>query len=168
MRLKNKTVLLLLFISIVMGVLHIGPFLMTTFSSFLPVSTEKLINYSGGTGSINVLNFIEMLPILFIVLKYRVIISQRTKNFPIFFSFFILYILINFAFYDFSIMVRLRGYFILGYIAIIASIPYAFKTSSEKIFAFMMMALYFSAVFIRELLVFDGGEGYLPYNSFLF
>jgi hypothetical protein len=168
MELKNKFVIILFFISIIFGSLHIGPRLLIFISNYLPIGAEKLINYSGGTGSVNVFNFIEMVPIMFLILKHRNIISRNTKHFSFFFPLFLIYIFINFAFYDFSIMTRVRGYFIIGYISIIASIPYSFKTQAQKNIVLVVLVLYFSAVFIRELMVFDGGTGYLPYNSYLF
>lgn len=165
---KNLTVLVLIVLAAIVGFLNIGPYLFNMLASIIPFASGKLMNYSAGGGRINILNFAEMLPLLFIVIANKKTLMNNTKFFNLFFNMFVLYILVNFAFIDFPIIIRLRGYLIIGYITIIAGIPYCFKGDYSKIIILVAFTLYFSAVYIRELLTFDKGEGYLPYNSFLF
>lgn len=168
-KLDNKKTIFLLIASILIGVLKIGLVLSLFVSSYLPFGTDKLSNYLEGGGlGINILNFIEMIPILFIILYFRKRIEGKVDNFNLFFNMYIVFVMITFAFYDFVFIARLKGYFILGYFVILSSlgyIPQKKKVGSGIIF---LLLLYCLAVYSRELLTFDGGAGYMPYKSYLF
>lgn len=169
LKLSNKQVVLLLIGSILIGVLKLGLMLGTFVSGFLPFGAEKLNSYlEGDGGGINVLNFIEIVPILFIVLNFRNKMQQKVDNFNIFFNMYIVFVMITFAFYDFVFISRLKGYFIIGYFIILSSLAYIPPKKNMGMGIIFLLLLYCLAVYARELLTFDDGEGYLPYKSYLF
>lgn len=169
LRFNNRQVIALIIASILTGVLKLGALLGIALSSILPFGGEKLSGYvTGATGGINVLNFIELIPILFFVLSNRDNITNRTPYYNLFFNIYLIYVLITFAFFDFSFIARLKGYFVLGYIVVIASLLDVTKKKEIGIGVLVLILLYCFAVMVRELLVFDDGKGYLPYKSFLF
>lgn len=168
-KLNNKHVITLIIVAILTGVFKLGIMLGSALSNILPFGGEKLSGYvTGNDGGINVLNFIELIPILFLVLSNRNDITNRTPYYNLFFNIYLLYILITFAFYDFSFIARLKGYFVIGYIIVIASLLDVTEKKKIGIGILVLILLYCFAVMIRELLVFDEGTGYLPYKSFLF
>ncbi len=167
-KLDNKKVYMLILVSVILGIFKIGTYLTGIVYSYLPFGSEKLMQYvEGGSNSINILNFFEITPILIFVLYNRNVIKDKTKYFNLFFNLFVFYIIITFAFADFAIIARLKGYFLIGYLVIISAIPYCFKSKKEGSVVLLLASFYFFAVFIRELLVFDNGKGYLPYHTFL-
>ncbi|AZA48830.1 EpsG family protein [Chryseobacterium carnipullorum] len=168
-KISNKRTVVLLFISIGMGVLKIGSLIGMQISSFLPFGGEKLTGYleEEGAGA-NVLNFIEMVPILFVILMNRYRIENKIKYFNLFFNLYVIFMMITFAFYDFAFIARLKGYFIIGYIVILSSLLFIPNKKSVGIGILLILIFYCFAVYTRELLVFDNGEGYLPYKSYLF
>lgn len=168
-KVNNIQAITLIVASILFGVLGIGSLLGNLVSAFLPFGGEKLNSYlSGADGGINVLNFLELLPILFFVMTNRESIAKKTPHYQFFFNVYLIFLLITFAFYDFSFIARLKGYFIIGYIVVITSLVDITKKKQIGIGILMAILLYCFAVMVRELLVFDDGTGYLPYKSFLF
>lgn len=169
LKVNNIQAIALIVTSVLFGLLGIGSLLGNLVSAFLPFGGEKLNSYlSGADGGINVLNFLELLPILFFVMTNREIIAKKTPHYQFFFNVYLIFLLITFAFYDFAFIARLKGYFIIGYIVVIASLVDITKKKQIGIGILMAILLYCFAVMVRELLVFDDGTGYLPYKSFLF
>jgi transmembrane protein EpsG len=168
-KITNKRVVILLGISLLIGLLKVGSALGMIISNYLPFGADKLTGYLDGEGSgVNVLNFIEIIPVLFILLNFRKKIEHQIKYFNIFFNLYLVYIMITFAFYDFAFIARLKGYFLIGYIIILSSLVYIPSKKNIGIGIISVLLMYCFASYIRELLVFDNGEGYLPYNSYLF
>lgn len=168
-KITNKGVIILLFASILIGVLKIGLILGIFISSYLPFGADKLTGYlEGETTGVNILNFIEIVPIFFIILKYRSKLETKVSNFNTFFNIYLIYVLITFAFYDFVFIARLKGYFLIGYIIILSSLCYIPQKKNIGIGIIFLLLMYCFAVYARELLTFDNGEGYLPYRSYLF
>lgn len=167
--LTNKKIFVIIAVSIVFGLFYIGPLLSIAISNFLPIGGDKLLTYlEGESSSVNILNFFELVPLLFIITLNRDRISKKTKYFNLLLNMFILYIALTIAFYDFSFISRLKGYFIIGYVAMFASI---ITIPNEKKIGFgllILMIIYCFMVFVRELITFNGGTGYLPYSSYFF
>ncbi|WP_291062631.1 MULTISPECIES: EpsG family protein [unclassified Empedobacter] len=169
-KITNKVAVLVLIASFFIGVSNLGLLFGTLISDYLPgeVFSDKLNNYVENSSSgINVLNFIEMIPIYYIILSKRTIIESNTKYFNTIFILFLVFYCLTFAFYNFNIIARVKGYFIIGYILMIINLISVYK-QRDRLFILLLVFLYCLVVFIRELLVFDNGEGYLPYESFLF
>jgi len=166
---SNRQVIILILASVLVGVLKLGALIGTSISNILPIGGEKLSGYiNNAEGGINILNYLELIPVLFLVLTNKINIINSTPYYKLFFNIFLVYVLITFAFFDFSFIARLKGYFIIGYIVVIASLLDVTKKREYGIGILIFILLYCFVVMIRELLVFDGGEGYLPYESFLF
>lgn len=168
-KIKNRQTIFLLIGSILVGVLKLGLAMSLFVSSFLPFGADKLSGYlEGGGMGINILNFIEMIPILFIILFFRKKIQDKVENFNVFFNMYLVFVMITFAFYDFVFIARLKGYFILGYFVILSSLGYIPQKKNVGSGIIFLLLLYCLAVYSRELLTFDDGDGYLPYRSYLF
>lgn len=170
LRLSNKWALTAVLVSLAIGLSNVGLLLGQSFSSYLPGEqfSEKLNNYFENNASgVNILNFIELIPVFIIILYFRKKIELSFPNFNFFFNIFIIFLCLTFAFYNFQFIARLKGYFVIGYILMISSLLYVIPTRI-KFGVLMIIIFYCLAVFVRELLVFDDGEGYLPYSSYLF
>ncbi|WP_253072901.1 EpsG family protein [Riemerella anatipestifer] len=167
-RLSRRSVIVLFLGSLLVGVSSLGALLGGWLSGYLPsFAATKLVGYLEGEGKgVNVLNFLEIVPVFVFVLMHRKFMEERVKNFNLFFNIYLLFIFITLAFYNFDIISRVKGYYLVGYIAVISAIPYAVKNRKLGFGILIVVLLYFCAVMVRELLVFDDGEGYLPYQSF--
>jgi transmembrane protein EpsG len=167
--LTNKKIFAIMAMSLVVGLFNIGPLLSIVISNFLPIGGDKLLVYlEGESSSVNILNYFELVPLLLIVTLNKDRISMKTRYFNILLNMFILYIALTIAFYNFSFIARLKGYFIIGYVAIFASII-TIPNNKVKGFGLLILILvYCLMVFIRELITFNGGIGYLPYSSYFF
>lgn len=169
-RISNKWAIAVIGFSLIVGLANIGLLLGQHFSAYLPGEqfSEKLNNYVENSQSgINILNFIELVPMFLITIFYRDKIEKKYPYFNFFFNVFLFFLCLTFAFYNFQFIARLKGYFIIGYIITICSLLYI-APNKIKFGIMLIIILYCLAVFVRELLVFDNGEGYLPYQSFLF
>ncbi|CEJ70999.1 Transmembrane protein EpsG [Chryseobacterium oranimense G311] len=169
-KIDNKKAIILLIISIALGALKIGTLIGMQISSFLPFGAEKLTDYleEEGAAGANILNFIEIIPVLFVILMSRHRIESKIKYFNLFFNLYVFFVMITFAFYDFAFIARLKGYFVIGYIVILSSLLYIPNKKTISVGILLILAFYCFAVYTRELLVFDNGEGYLPYKSYFF
>lgn len=168
LRFKNNWAIIIVVCSTIIGFSNVGMIVGEFFSNYLPGEqySEKLTNYlENSAASINIFNFIEIIPIFFITLNFRNKIEERLPHFNFFFNFFLIFICLTFAFYNFQFIARLKGYFIIGYIFIITSFLYI-APRKLKLGILITIILYCLAVFVRELVVFDDGEGYLPYEAF--
>ncbi|MDM1556710.1 EpsG family protein [Chryseobacterium indologenes] len=169
LKLTNKKVIILLAGAILIGVFKIGILLGTVISGYLPFGADKLTGYlEGETTGVNILNFIEMIPILFIILHFRKKLEGKVSHFNALFNIYLVFVLITFAFYDFVFIARLKGYFLIGYIVILSTLCYIPQVKRIGIGIVFLLLCYCFAVYVRELLTFDDGEGYLPYRSYLF
>lgn len=168
-KIDNRWSIILLCLSIIAGVSGLGALIGGFLTPYLPTAaSEKLTGYiTGPTQTVNIFNFFEMVPIFVFTLMKRKEMSKKLKNFDLFYNLFLVFILITFAFYDFTFIMRLKGYFLIGYIMIFATIPYAFHSRQVGLGPLILIICYCLIVMVRELITFDLGEGYLPYQSFL-
>ncbi|MCA6069108.1 EpsG family protein [Chryseobacterium sp. RG1] len=169
-RFNNKWSLIIVALSLMVGLSNVGLLIGQGFSAYLPGEqfSEKLNNYLENSDSgVNILNFIELVPVFLIMIYFRKKIEEKFPNFNFFFNIFLVFLCLTFAFYNFQFIARLKGYFVIGYIMIISSFLYI-APNKIKFGILSVIMVYCLAVFVRELLVFDNGEGYLPYQSFLF
>ncbi|MDR6516360.1 EpsG family protein [Chryseobacterium camelliae] len=169
-RLNNKWAVIIVTISLIVGLSKIGLLVGQSFSAYLPGEqiSEKVNNYiENSEAGVNILNFLELVPFFLILIYWRKSIEEKFPNFDFFFNIFLVYLCLTFAFYNFQFIARLKGYFVIGYILMISSFFYI-GSNKVKFGILLIVIFYCLAVFVRELLVFDDGEGYLPYQSFLF
>lgn len=166
-KLTKKKIIIFYIASISIGVLKIGALLSVFIGGYLQQdSSEKLNNYVNKSDQgVNPLNFIELIPIIFVIVKYSEVLKKNVKYYDILIILFFLYTGLTFAFYDFIFIARLKGYFIIGYVILVSYIPFLFKTKI-KYGIILLMILYFLLVFVRELLTFGDGTGYIPYKAF--
>lgn len=169
-RIPNKNVIILFICSIILAAINIGSMLGIFFSKYLPTEQgEKLTGYIENVSKgVNVLNFFELVPMFFVFLMIRESLEDKNKFFNLFFNLFLLFFFITIVFYDFQIIARLKSYLVIGYIFLIAALINGIKDKSRGIGIILFFLLLFFFVYIRNLLTFDNGEGYLPYQSFLF
>ena len=166
-KLTKKRIIIFYIASILIGVLKIGALLSIFLGGYLQQdSSEKLSNYVNNSNEgVNPLNFIELIPIIFVIVKYSDVLKKNVKYYDILIVLFFLYTGLTFAFYDFIFIARLKGYFIIGYVTLVSYIPFLFK-NKLKFGVIFLMIIYFLLVFIRELLTFSDGTGYIPYKAF--
>jgi GDPmannose 4,6-dehydratase len=169
LRINNQWTINILIGSIFIGVFKIGVIIGLVVSSYLPFGSEKVIDYLENEGSgINILNFFEMIPIMFFIIVTRTKMEASSRNFNLFFNLNLIFFVLTFAFYDFAIIARLKGYFVIGYILMIVSLVTQIKNKKTGYMLVVLILIYCLVVYSRELLTFDNGEGYMPYSSFFF
>lgn len=168
-RIDNKWSVILLIFSTLIGISGLGSMLGGLLAPYLPTAaSEKLTGYiTGPTQAINILNYFEIVPVLIFTLVKRNEMSLHLKDFELVFNLFLVFVLITFAFYDFTFIMRVKGYFLIGYIIILSAIPYTFRKKQIGVGPLILIIFYCFAVMFRELITFDYGAGYLPYKSFL-
>jgi len=127
------------------------------------IDSEKLKVYADKTGGINLFYLIESLLVIFLVFKYRVKlyadVSKRwVLNGLLFYGLIILLSLTNATF------VRFGWYY---FIFVVIGLPHLIihtRAPDFKRWLKNVIFLYYTAVFFRLLLVYDGGD-FLPYKS---
>jgi len=168
-RLTNKIIYMSILVSILFGFSNLGVVLSQQFSVFFPQDafSNKLNTYvENSTVGINILNYFEMIPILYLVIKNKDQLEQKSPYFNTILWLFLLFYCLTFAFYNINSVSRLKGYFVIGYIIIISNLI-STRKSYKKYYYFLIILGYCLAVYLREILVFSGGTGYFPYRSFL-
>lgn len=127
------------------------------------IDNEKLESYNEKTGVINLFYLIEGVLVIVLVLKYRAqfYADKTTKwilNGLFFYGLIILLSLGNATF------IRFGWYF---FIFVVIGLPYILQfnrgSNSFGLYRFLIF-LYYTAVFLRLLLVYDGGD-FMPYKS---
>lgn len=168
-RLNNKTVFIILIISIIIAVSGVTNIIGSLTSGLLnESSSQKLNQYFEGGLMVNILNFVELIPVLFFVMKNRNKMELRNEYFNLFFNFFIVTLLLTIIFYNLSFISRLKSYYIIGYIIILSQLIDFSKKLKLRNMLFIVISLYCFLVYIREIIVFDNGAGFLPYKAFWF
>ncbi|MGN7787928.1 EpsG family protein [Niabella sp. 22666] len=166
LNLNKKATIICFILAGLAGLLHLGRYTGTAIASLLPFGSEKLNMYLEGETGVNMLNFVELVPLTVVLLVYKEKLSERIPNFQLLFNFYIVFFVLTISFADFSIVSRLKGYYLLGYIGVLAGLVDIPKNKKIGLAVFLGIVLYILAVYLRELLTFDDGSGYLPYNSF--
>ncbi|MCH5719951.1 EpsG family protein [Niabella hibiscisoli] len=168
LNLNKKVTIICFLLAAIAGLLHLGRYTGTAIASLLPFGSEKLNMYLEGETGVNILNFFELVPLTIVILIYKDKLSQTIPNFHLLFNFYIVYFVLTISFADFSIVSRLKGYYLLGYIGVLAGLVDIPQNKKIGLGLFLGIVIYILAVYLRELLTFDDGSGYLPYSSFLF
>jgi hypothetical protein len=133
-------------------------------ASFFSENIDK--KYEGYADQFNEVNFLYLIEaglLIFLLLKYRLSFYQTPKGTLVFngvvlYTFFIVLSLTNATF------VRLSWYFLIFYCNGLAYI-YSFITQPKWRFTYRLVVfMYFSLVFFRLLIYYDGGD-FLPFKS---
>ncbi|MGV0936465.1 EpsG family protein [Empedobacter falsenii] len=169
LKINKKKTIILFFISVILAFLNVGSKLGLIFSSYLPSEKgEKLVGYIENTNNgVNVLNYVELIPMFFIFINLRNKFINKYQNFNLFYNIFLLYFFLTVIFYDFQFIARLKSYFVIGYILLFTIFLNNIKNKKVGIGVIIFFILIFFLIYIRILLTFDNGNGYLPYDSFL-
>lgn len=166
-KLSTRQIVLILILSALIGVGGIGRVIANLVVDYLPFGSEKLGTYlESETKATNILNYIEILPLLYIIVKNRLLLEVKFKNFNFFLNFFVVFAFFLLAFYEFNFISRVSSYFLLGYVFLVPLLL-ELKNKAKSLEIILFFSLYYLAVYIRYILTFSGGEGVYPYNSFL-
>ena len=126
------------------------------------------ITYLNNSGTINILNTIEYLLLLFIVIyKYDDLIKQNSKN-ELWIKLFLVMLPLLTMFRGYEILARVKDYFVIVYVFLIEEIfRTKFKTLKfpKPLIALGIVFICFVG-YIRYIRNFDNGA-LLPYNSYI-
>lgn len=117
--------------------------------------------------SINPLNFLEILFVLFVALNRRKFYEEKEPYFNIFLNLFVISSFLIIAFSSFEIFARFKEYFVVAYMILFSYFIGHIKDTRTKTAAFMLFTAYCFAGYIRYLYTFHGGS-LLPYKWILF
>lgn len=134
-------------------------------SQFLADTTEnsKLNNYAGKHSSINIFYVFELMMFTTLAFLFKKYFYQYKETMLIF-NGFIFYILMSIVGLTNASFVRLAWYF---FIFVVLAIPYMYSFLEDKNLRITFKSLvfvYYSAIFLRLLIVFDDGD-FMPYKT---
>ncbi|MGV4554346.1 EpsG family protein [Ornithobacterium rhinotracheale] len=127
------------------------------------VGSNKASEYMKENSNANIFYLIEALALFILGLKFRTSFYQTPKGIAIF-NGFALYVFFTLATLTNASFLRLTWYY---FIFLVLAIPYmynAIKDIKLRNFFKLCIGVYFSAVFIRLLILWDGGD-LMPYKS---
>jgi len=159
---KKETIILIGLLIVIIAVTPLNNFLLSSLiEQFQDDKVEIYFNKSNG---FNFFYLIETLIFIVLLIKYKNSFD-RIAHGRFFYNGFLLYILITLLAVNNATFIRFSWYFLFFMFVGLAYI-YTFITSinSRKIYMFFFL-LYFSALFFRLLILYDGGD-FMPYKMF--
>jgi hypothetical protein len=157
---KKQQFFIIMSVAAAVALTPVGTFAASFFSENID---QKYEGYAAQFTEVNFLYVIEAGLLIFLLLKYRLSFYQTPKGTLVFngvvlYTFFIVLSLTNATF------VRLSWYFLIFYCFGLAYI-YSFITQPKWRFTYRLVVfVYFSLVFFRLLIYYDGGD-FMPYKS---
>ena len=157
----------LLFLLVITGLTNsLIQIVMHSAVNLLGLSSRLIFYLNSGAYSrgINLLNFVEILPFLYLAMKYRHRLVGNIYG-RFFFNMFIFYVLFLLITMNFSALTRISSYFIYSYFFILSATWKFIYLKTNKIIIGSVLAVYFLIYGIR----FAFANFYeIPYNMFLF
>ncbi|MGV4438325.1 EpsG family protein [Ornithobacterium rhinotracheale] len=150
--------------------------ILVLFISFTPIGSalqdniaqssnlENVSGYTQEASSVNIFYLIEASVLFFLGLNFRSYFYETKKGIAIF-NGFALYVFFTLATLTNSNFLRLTWYY---FIFLVLAVPYiynAIKDVNLKNFFKLAVCLYLSAIFLRLLIIWDGGD-LIPYKAF--
>jgi len=126
-------------------------------------NSTKVIRYIERSSNINYFYLIEGSILFVLAIKFRAYFYRYNET-TIIYNGFILYILILLISLTNATFIRFTWYY---FIFVILALPYIYIFSKKNVFRFSfknLLFLYYTLLFFRLLLLFDGGD-FLPYKS---
>lgn len=127
---------------------------------------ERLSFYVMDKRSINPLNIIEILVVLFVALFYRKIYESKEPYFNIFLNIFLFSSLFVISFSSFEVFARFKEYFVVAYMILISYFVGHVSNNRSRWAIFLGLTLYVALGYFRYIFIFDDG-GLIPYKWIL-
>lgn len=115
---------------------------------------SRLASYISDKGTINPLNFCEILVILFVALFYRNDYEKKEPYFNIFLNLFIISSLILIAFSSFEIIARFKEYFVIAYMILVSYMVGHIENNRDRWVVFALFSFYVTVGYFRYLVFF--------------
>jgi len=164
---KTKSLVSAIAISFMLGLSGLLTKGLELISRVIPFGDKLYLYVSKEASSINVLNYVETIPILFFIVYYRSLLSLKSPYFNMFFNAMIFSAILLFGFYNFAIIMRVKDYLSIGYLVVLPLFVDCFKDRKQKVLYISLITIYFFLVYARHILTFDQGDGFLPYKNFI-
>ena len=162
---KDQTICIITLIAFIINIL--GPYLFFSVVKIADIFNMgyRIATYFNGR-SINPLNFIEIIFILFIAVFYRKKYEEKEPYFDIFLNMFVVSSFLIIAFSAFEIFARFKEYFVITYMILISYMIGHIESKKTKAIVFLFFCAYVFLGYIRYLYTFDDG-GLIPYKWIL-
>lgn len=162
-KLTIKTIFILFLIAILFGLSgHFAQDLCIKFASLFGMG-NRFSYYISGTATINPLNFIEIIVIMFISLFYRNYYEKKEPYFNIFLNLFIISSLILIAFSSFDVFARFKEYFVISYMILISYMVGHIESNKIRWVVFAFLSVYIMIGYFRYIIFFEE----IPYKCIL-
>ena len=125
---------------------------------------SKLSKYGGNQGGINFFYILEAFGLAFLAILTTQSKVFFTKKQSLFFNLFVVYVATNLLVLRDATALRYSWYYLIGLAVAIPHIIEYIKNKPTRMIIKFSVVLYFSALFIRTLLIWDGGD-FSPYKS---
>lgn len=127
---------------------------------------DRLAFYVFSEKTINPLNYIEIVIILFCALFYRAKYEEKAPYFNIFLNLFVISSFIIVSFSSFDIFARFKEYFVIAYMILISYMVGYVESNRNRWLILLFLSVYVVMGYIRYLFVFGNGA-LLPYKWIL-
>lgn len=159
---------ILFFVGIAFALSFLAPYLWKicmSIASMIGIG-DRLVDYTANKRSLNPMNMIEILAMLFVALMYRKYYESKEPYFNIFLNIFIFSSLFVISFSSFEVFARFKEYFVVSYMVLISYFVGHVPTNRSRWAVFLGVTIYVVLGYFRYLFVFDGGE-MIPYKWIL-
>lgn len=158
-----RTILITIFVAFVISFL--SPFLWQMCINIATVLGigERLTAYNMNTNTINPLNFLEIVFILFVSLFNRKMYTEKEPYFNIFLNMFLISSVLVIAFSSFEIFARFKEFFVISYMVLISYFIGHVKSTRSRWAAFLILSIYVMLGYFRYIIIFDDGD-LIPYR----
>jgi len=162
-RFSSFQLISLTFLLLVIVVSPLGALLIELLAS--SSGNEKLANYAEKSGGVNLFYVLEVIVFGVLAVLFKPILyASENKNAVLFYNGFIVYVwVILFALTN-NTFIRLGWYFFIFVPLALPTALSVLKDINLKKFFKLTLIVYYSAIFFRLVLVYDGGD-FMPYKS---
>lgn len=163
-RWNDLSIVLIIAVAFLLNAL--GPYLFyfATYLASLVGMADRFDTYFNAR-TINPLNFLEIMLILFVAMYGRVRLAYAKKEpyFDIFLNIFVVSSFLIIAFSSFEIFARFKEYFVVSYMVLCSYFIGHIENKRSQMAAFLLYATYCFLGYVRYLYTFDAG-GLIPYK----
>lgn len=162
---NDKRIIIIMLVAILLNILGPYMFQVATKLAALVGMADRFDTYFTFR-SINPLNFLEIVFVLFFAMYGRLQYEKEEPYFGIFLNLFVISSFLILAFSSFEIFARFKEYFVIAYMVLFSYFIGHIKDTRTRTVVFLLFGVYCFAGYLRYIYTFDAG-GLLPYKWIL-
>lgn len=159
---SDKKILLIMVVAVLLNILGPVMFYVATQLAGLVGMADRFDTYFISR-TINPLNFLEIIFILFFAMYGRLNYEKKEPYFNLFLNLFVVSSFVIIAFASFEIFARFKEYFVIAYMVLFSYFIGHIQDTRTRTAAFLLFAAYCFLGYLRYIYTFDAG-GLLPYK----